>query len=449
MMIFRNTIPRRTFLRGVGAAVALPLLDGMVPAFASESAAKPNLRLGIVYVPNGIIHDKWEPATEGAGFEMTPSLTPLAPFRDRMLVLGNLDQKNAAARPGEGGAFHSRSCATFLTGVHAKPTEGNDLRAGVSFDQIAAKEFGKHTQLSSLELALDPPETAGACEPQYTCTYMNTLCWRGPTTPLPMEDQPRAVFERLFGDSDTTSPADRLARIQLQRSLLDGMTEDVGRFEKKLGPGDRAKLDEYLDAVRDVERRIQIAESQASEEIPTLERPTAIPASFDAYAKLMIDLQVLAYQTDLTRVSSLMIAHERSGRTYSEIGVPDAHHSLSHHRGDPRSIAKLVQINTYHVQLLAYLLEKLQSTRNGSGSLLDHTVILYGSGLSDGNLHTNNNLPLLVIGGAATQIKGGRFIQYPAGTPMANLYLTLLDKLGVKMDNLGDSTGKLDLLSVG
>jgi hypothetical protein len=448
MMIFKKAIPRRTFLRGVGAAVALPLLDGMVPAFASESANQAT-RLGVMYVPNGIIHDKWAPATEGASFEMTPILQPLAPFRDRVLVLGNLDQQNAAARPGEGGAFHSRSCATFLTGVHAKPTEGNDLRAGVSFDQIVAKELGKHTQLSSLELALDPPETAGACEPQYTCTYMNTLCWRSPTTPLPMLDQPRAVFERLFGDSDTTSPADRMARIRQQRSLLDAMTEDVGRFEKKLDSGDRAKLNEYLDAVRDVERRIQIAESQTSQELPTLERPTAIPASFDAYAKLMIDLEVLAYQTDLTRVASFMIAHERSGRTYSEIGVPDAHHSLSHHRGDPKSIAKLVQINTYHIKLLAYFLEKMQSTRDGSGSLLDHTVILYGSGLSDGNLHTNDDLPVLLAGGAATQIKGGRHIRFAPGTPMANLYLTLLDRMGTPVDNLGDSTGKLDLLSIG
>jgi uncharacterized protein DUF1552 len=446
MMVFKSAIPRRTFLRGVGTTLALPFLDAMTPAFGASTAA-PARRLGVMYVPNGIILDKWTPAEEGIISKLSPTLEPLAPFRDQILVLSGLNQENANARPGEGGAFHSRACATFLTGVHPKPTEGNDMAAGISVDQIVAKDFGKATQLSSLELALDPPETAGACEPQYTCTYMNTLCWRSPTTPLPMENQPRAVFERLFGDNQTTDPAERLARIQQQRSLLDAMIAEVATFKKGLGSNDRAKLAQYLDAIRDVERRIQIAEQQSSRELPRLDRPDAIPASFEAYAKLMIDLQALAYQTDLTRVVSFMVAHERSVRTYSEIGVSDSHHPLSHHRGDSKSIEKLVQINAFHTKLLAYLLERLRSTPDGDGSLLDHTVLLYGSGISDGNLHTNENLPVLIAGGGLG-VKGGRHLRYPAGTPMANLYLTILDKLGTPVDNLGDSTGKLDLLSV-
>jgi hypothetical protein len=445
MMVFKKSIPRRLFLRGVGTALALPFLDAMTPAFAG--ATTPARRLGVVYVPNGIMPDRWAPAVEGANFALTPILEPLASFRDQILVLSGLDQKNANARPGEGGAFHSRACATFLTGVHPKPTEGNDMAAGISVDQIAARALGKQTQLSSLEMALDPPETAGACEPQYTCTYMNTLCWRSPTTPLPMENQPRAVFERLFGDSQTTNPAERLARIRQERSLLDAMVEEVAGFKKDLGSGDRAKLAEYLDSIRDVERRIQIAEVQSARELPQLDRPAGIPASFSAYAKLMFDLQVLAYQTDLTRVTSFMIAHERSVRTYSEIGVPDSHHPFSHHRGDPKSIEKVVEINTFHVKLFAYLLEKLKSTPDGDGSLLDHSVLLYGSGLSDGNLHTAENLPVLVAGGGLG-VKGGRHIRYPAGTPMSNLYLTMLDKLGTRVDNLGDSTGELGMLSV-
>jgi hypothetical protein len=428
----------------MGATLALPFLDSMTPAFGA--AAKPAMRFGVVYVPNGIILDKWTPAEEGGKYQFTPTLQPLAPFRDRLLVLSGLDQKNANARPGEGGAFHSRACATFLTGVHPKPTEGNDLLAGISVDQIVARETSKYTQLASLELALDPPETAGACEPQYTCTYMNTLCWRSATTPLPMENQPRAVFERLFGDSETTNAEDRLARIQQDRSLLDAMVEEVAHFKQNLGPTDNAKLAEYLDSIRDVERRIQIAEAQSARELPALRRPEAIPASFEAYAKLMLDLQVLAYQTDLTRVASFLIAHERSVRTYSEIGVPDSHHPLSHHRGDLKSIDSLVKINTFHIKLFAYLMEKLRSTPDGDGSLLDHTVLLYGSGISDGNLHTNENLPVLLAGGGIGN--GGRHIRYPAGTPMTNLYLTLLDKVGTPVDNLGDSTGKLNLLSV-
>jgi len=294
-------------------------------------------------------------------------------------------------------------------------------------------------------MALDAPETAGACEAQYACSYMNTLCWRSAMTPLPMEYQPRFIFERLFGDSQTTNPAERLARIQEERSLLDAMTGEVASLKQRLGPSDGAKLAEYLDAIRDVERRIQIAEKETSHELPELHRPAGIPASFEAYAKLMFELQVLAYQTDLTRVVTFMIAHERSVRTYSEIGVPDSHHPLSHHRGNPKSIESLIQINTFHVKLFAYLLERLRSTADGDGSLLDHTLLLYGSGLSDGNLHTTENLPLLLAGGGLG--KGGRHVRYPPNTPLSNLFLTMLDKVGTPLDSFADSTGKVDLLS--
>ena len=403
MMIFKKSIPRRTFLRGAaGATLALPLLDGMIPAFAgpTDTVAKPVLRMGFVYVPLGVMLNKWTPSTEGANFEMTPTLAPLAPFKDQLLVLSGLDQKRANPEPGEGGAFHTRATAAWLTGVHPKQTMGVDIRGGVSVDQIAAKEMGKHTQLGSLELGMDPSEAAGVCEPGFTCAYINTLCWRGPQTPLPMENVPRAVFERLFGDNETTDSAARLKRAQENRSLLDAMTEDVAHLETGLGSKDRAKLSEYLDAVRDVERRIQVAEEQSSRELPTLERPGGgFPASFEEYAKLMFDLQVLAYQADLTRVITYRIAKEASGRAYRDIGIADGHHGLSHHMFNPVAIAKLIKINEFHVKLLAYYLDRLRSTPDGDGSLLDHTMIVYGSGISDGNLHTNENLPTLMVGG--------------------------------------------------
>jgi len=447
MMIFKKVMPRRMFLRGLGATVALPLLDGMVPAFATaaESAVKPVSRLGFVYVPHGAIMNKWTPATEGTSFEMTPILEPLAPFRDRLLVLSGLDHKEAVQLPGEGGAYHSRATATFLTGVHPKATEGLDIHAGVSVDQIAARELGKHTQLTSLEMALDSVERVGTCEPKYTCAYLNSISWRSPTTPLPMEHQPRAVFERLFGDSDSTDPAVRRARIQEDRSILDAVTEEVTRSLKGLDPSDRAKLSEYLDAIRDIERRIQIAEQQSARELPVLERPVGVPATLEEYGKLMFDLLVLAYQADLTRVSTFMVAHELSVRTYPEIGVSDPHHPLSHHRGDPKMIEKVLQIDTFHTKLFAYFLEKMQATKDGNGSLLDHAMIVYGSGISDGNLHYHDNLPVLLVSGGAGQLKGGRHVRYPKGTPMTNLYLTMLENLGVPVASIGDSTGKLDL----
>ena len=448
MMIFKKAMPRRTFLRGVGTALALPLLDGMVPAFAGAlDSASGNLRFSVVYVPNGIIMDKWTPPTEGANFELMPILEPLAPFRDRILLLSGLTLKSANPFPGEGAGDHPRSSAAFLTGMHAKTAEGSELHVGISVDQIAAKELGKQTQLASLELALDAPDLVGACESGYSCAYYNTISWRSETTPMPMENHPRAVFERLFGDTGTVDPASRLARIQENRSILDSVTQAVNRVLKTLGPSDQVKLAEYLDAIRDVERRIHAAEEQSSRELPSVERPVGIPATFDEHAKLMFDLQVLALQCDLTRVLTFMLGRELSVRTYREIGISDPHHPLTHHQNDPGKIAKVLQINMFHARMFAYFLEKLQSTSDGDGSLLDHTIVLYGGGISDGNMHLHDNLPVLLVAGSRSQIKGGSHVRYPKEreTPMTNLHLALLEKLGIPQEHLGDSTGKLSL----
>ncbi len=447
MMIFKKAIPRRTFLRGAGATLALPLLDGMVPAFATklDTAAQSPVRLSIVYSPNGMNMAKWTPAAEGAAFELSPILKPLASFRDRRLVLTGLNNNAGDALPGEGeNAPHERAGAVFLTGVHPK-REGH---VAISVDQIAAKELGKHTQVASLELGLHSNEVVGACEKGWSCAYMNTLSWRTPTMPLPVEYRPRAVFERLFGDSNSTDPAVRLTRIRKDRSLLDSVTQAVARLMGAVGPSDRTRLAQYLDAMRDIERRIQMAEVQSSRELPVLDRPVGIPATFEDHAKLMFDLQVLAYQTDLTRVGTFMMGRGQSNRTYREIGVPDAHHPLSHHQSDPVKLEKLFKINLYHSRLFAYFLEKLQSTPDGDGSLLDHVMIVYGSAMSDGNAHWLQNLPILLLGGGAGQIQWGRHLRYPKDTPMTNLFLTLLDKLGTPVENFGDSTGKLDLSSV-
>jgi hypothetical protein len=423
--------------------LALPLLDGMIPAFAKPLAAASPLRLSFVYVPNGIIMDKWTPAEEGAGFQLTPILEPLAGFRDRLLVLSGLAHNNGAAQAGEGAGDHARAAAVFLTGAHPKKTEGFDFRTGISIDQVAAKELGQHTQLASLEIGLDANEIVGACDCGYSCAYSNTLCWRSPTTPMPMENHPRAVFERLFGDSESTDAVERRDRLEEDRSVLDYVTQDVARLLGGVGPGDRAKLTEYLDAVRDVERRIQLGEEQSSRELPTLERPEGIPATFTEHAKLMIDLQVLAYQTDLTRVISFMMGREQNTRVYTELGISDSYHPLTHHMHDPAKIEKVVQIDVLHTQMLAYFLEKLQSAPDGDGTLLDHLLLVYGSALSDGNMHVHNDLPILFVGGGVGPIQGGRHLRYPQNTPTANLYLTVLDQLGIAVDQFGDSTGRL------
>ncbi len=446
MIITRKYISRRTFVRGMGTALALPLLDAMIPAAAASPVSQAKARLGFFFVPNGITMDQWTPVGEGAGFEMTPILEPLAPFRDRLLVLSGLDHRTGLALDGEDSGEHARSSATFLTGVHPLKTEGLDTRVGTSVDQIAARELGKHTQLASLELALESTDVVGGCDSGYSCAYVNTLSWRTPTTPMPMENHPRAVFERLFGDSDSTDPTVRLARIQEDRSILDVVTQQVSRLLRDLGSSDRSKLTEYLDAVRDVERRIQMAEGQSTQEVPALDRPEGIPATIEEHAKLMFDLQVLAYQSDLTRVTTFMIGRAQSQRVYREIGITDPYHSTSHHQNDPEKIAKVLKIDLFHTRMFAYFLEKMRSTPDGDGSLLDHSMIVYGSGLSDGNLHLHTDLPVLLAGGGRGRINGGRHIRYPQGTPMTNLFVSLLEMAGVPTPNLGDSIGKLPYL---
>ena len=449
MTIFKKAIPRRTFLKGAGTMLGLPVLNSMVPAFASSPypPGQAPVRLGVVYVPNGIIMEKWTPAAEGANFELAPIMESLAPVKDQVLVLSGLNHLKANPAAGEGAGDHQRASSVFLTGVHAKTTEGTDMEVGVSADQIAARELGKHTQLASLELGVDSPDIVGSCESGYTCAYFNTISWRTATTPNPMENKPRAVFERLFGDSSSTDPAARLTRIRENHSILDSVMQSMSRLLKGLGPDDQAKLAEYLEAIRDVERRIQMAEEQGAQELPSLERPVGIPSTFQEHAKLMFDLQTLAYQTDLTRVTSFMMGRELTGRTYREIGIPDAHHGLTHHSGDVQMIEKVIQINTYHMKMFSYFLEKLRSTPDGDGSLLDHSTIIYGAGISNGNMHKHDDLPILLAGGGGGKFKGGRHLRYPKEDqiPMTNLYLTVLDKLGIPVESLGDSSGKLEM----
>ncbi len=445
MVVLRKSIHRRAFLRGSGAALALPLLDAMFPALAVSAERERPIRLSFIEVPNGIMMDKWTPKTEGA-LTITPVLEPLAKFKDRMLILSGLDQHQAEAFANEVGGDHPRACTAWLTGAHARMTSGADLRAGISVDQVAAREFSKYTQLASLEIGLESAEVVGACESAYSCAYYNTISWRNETTPLPMENRPRAIFERLFGDSGSTDPKIRMARTKENRSILDAVAEDVTRLRGRLGRADRGKIDQYLEAVRDVERRIQLAESQGAPKLPQLGGPIGIPVAFSEYYRLMADLQVLAWQTDMTRVCTFQIGHEMSGRAYPEVGFGDAHHSVTHHQGDPEKIAKTTQINIFHTKMLAYYLEKLRATPDGDGSLLDHSMIVYGSALSDGNLHLYTDLPVLLVAGGVKRIKGGRHVRYRGGVPMTNLLLTMLDRAGVPhVDKLGDSTGRLDI----
>ena len=450
MIITNKALPRRTFLRGVGATLALPVLDAMVPALAASSsiAANTPTRVGFVYVPNGMIMKQWTPTTLGTGFELSPIMKSLAPFRDQMLVLSGLAHNNGVAWEGEGAGDHSRAGAVWLTGEHPKKTEGADLRAGISIDQIMAQEFRQHTQLGSLEMILDNNAVVGTCGSGYSCAYNNTLSWSTPNTPVPMENKPRAVFERLFGDLESTDASARQTRMFQERSLLDLVSQDVSRLFKALGAKDQAKLTEYLDSIRDIERRIEIAEKQSDRELPAVERPQGIPSTFTEHAKLMMDLQVLAYQTDMTRVITLMMGGEATTRVYHELGISEGYHPLSHHQKDSDKISQVLQIDKLHTEIFAYFLEKMRATPDGDGSLLDHSMIVYGSALADGNMHEHFDLPTLLVGGASGRIKGGSHIEYSQHTPMTNLYLTMLDKLGIQRERFGDSTGKLILPSV-
>jgi hypothetical protein len=445
MLITKTSLHRRTFLRGMGTTLALPVLDAMVPALSAlkDTAAKPVQRFGAVYIGNGANMSQWTPATEGVGFEFSPILKPLEAFRDRVLVVTGLDNWPAMDQ-GDTGGQHSRAGVAFMSAAHPKQTEGADVRAGATIDQIAAQELCKDSKLPSLELALDRIDVVGACEHRYACAYVNSVSWRTPTMPLPMETNPRFVFERLFGSGDTTE--ERLVRSQEDRSILDVVTKQISRLRGTLGARDNAKLSEYLDAIRDVERRIERVEADNTGlDVP--ERPTGVPSTVKEHAALMFDLQVLAFQADITRVCTLMLAREISSQTYPEIGLPDGHHSISHHGTSPEKQASYAKLNAYHVQMFADFLEKLQTTSDGDGTLLDHSLLLYGSGMSEGNTHNNLNVPVLVVGGAGAHIRGGRHVRYAKGTPLSNLSLTLLDKVGVPLEKFGDSTGRLDFLS--
>jgi hypothetical protein len=440
MWITKKHLPRRTFLRGMGVSMALPLLDAMVPALTAQTrtAANPLPRLGFVYIPHGAIMDQWTPKTEGTDFEFTRILKPLEPFRNRLNIISGLGHKAADTT-----AVHSLSPTTWLSGVRPKPTQGVDAFAGVTADQIAAAHIGQETVLPSLELATeDHSGLIGSCDRDYGCIYMNTLSWRTPTTPLPMEINPRKVFERMFGQGG--SPERRAERNQEDHSILDAISKEAGDLGRNLGPKDRATVSEYLENVREIERRIQKAgQEQENSDLVLPEAPAGIPFSYDQHVKLMYDLAALAYQANITRVFTFMVAREVSNRTYPQIGVPDGHHATSHHQNKPEKIEKLVKIQNYHLGLFAEFLKKLESTPDGAGSLLDHSLILYGSNMSNSNLHNHFPLPNLVLGGGAGRIVGGRHLRYPDHTPMSNLLLTLLDKAGVPMDNLGDSTGKM------
>jgi hypothetical protein len=443
MIVTKLALPRRAFLRGVGATISLPLLDAMVPALSAmtKTAANPVKRLGFVYVPNGVILDRFTPASQGAGFAFTPILQPLEHLRDRVTVVSGLALKPAEAA-GDGSGDHARGSAAWLSAVHAKRTEGADLEGGTTIDQLAADKLGADTPLRSLELVVDDvSQLIGSCDSGYACSYTNTLCWRTPTTPLPMQTNPRVVFERMFGDGGGAEA--RIAQSREDRSILDSVTESAGQLSRRLGAHDRLKFVQYLDGIREVERRIAKIEDQSNEHLTLPAPPVGVPDSVEEHLKLMLDLQVLAYQADVTRVSTFMLGRELSQRTYGQIGVPEPHHGLSHHGGDPAQIAKVVKIDTYHVSLLAYYLDKLAATPDGDGTLLDHALILYGGSIANGNAHTHSPLPALLAGGAVGQLQGGRHMRYPDGTPMANLLLTVLDKVGVELDHIGDSTGRL------
>ena len=435
-MITRKAISRRIMLRGLGSAVALPLLDSMVPALCG--AAKPFNRFGVVYVPNGMIMQNYLPAKDGADYEMTPTLSALEPLREHFQILSGL---NCIPMPGRPGGAHAKASTRFLTDI-SPPTSETWLDAGISVDQILAQQIGKNTQLASLELAIESGETAGSCDTGYACPYTNTLSWTGPSTPLPTQNNPRLVFERLFGDSRSTDPKERRGRMRQQKSILDSVTQEVSRFKGALPQSDQTKLTEYLDSVRGVERRIQNAETE-NRQLPLVDRPDGIPANWEDHIKLMFDLMVLAYQSDLTRVITLMVGHEQSGMTYPQIGVPDAHHPISHHQREPEKVAKTAKINAYHVKMFTYLLERLRDTPDGDGTLLDHMTMIYGAGIADSNSHAPVNIPFLLAGGGAGNLKGGRHTDLK-GVPLANLHLTLMDQFGVSWDRIGDSTGRLD-----
>ena len=439
MTITKRALPRRTVLRGLGATVALPLLDAMVPAATAlaQTPARPVHRFQAIYAPNGMAMPYWTPAAEGTGFELTPILTPLAPFRDRLLGLSGLRSSWTYV--------HAGASASFLTGTASGGRNETDVLASTSIDQLLARELGKETQLGSLEVSMDRAANAGQCTAGLSCAYTQTISWRSPTLPLPMENNPRAVFERLFGDSGSAAPEARRARRVQKQSILDSVNDKLGHLKLAVGASDRTKIDEYTEAVRDVERRIQKAEQQNEVDPTFIQQPQGPPRVFEDHMRLMFDLQLLALQTDLTRVVTFMLGREQSTRSFPQVGVPDAHHSLSHHEDEPDRIALMSKINAYHVELVGGYLARLEATADGDGSLLDHMTLLYGAGISNSTRHSGRNLPLLLVGGGAGRWKGGRHLRYTGETSNANLLLTLLDKMDMPLDRLGNSTGKLEI----
>ncbi len=444
MIVTKKALPRRTVLRGIGATVALPFLDAMAPALTAtaRTVANPLPRLGFVYAPNGMFLPNFHPVGAGGkGFEMSPILKPLEPYREQMVVVSGLSNRGLVST-NEGGGVHTRAHGGWLSGVLPKRTEGADIEAGKTIDQYAADTLGADTSLRSLELTTDSNFTVGNCENGYSCTYQNSTSWRTATTPLPHERDPRVVFQRLFGDGGSVEA--RLAQMQTDRSILDSVTESIGRLERRLGLRDRTSVEEYLDAVREIERRIQRAEqSNATTPLPTVEQPSGVPDDYDEHVSLLFEMLVLAYQADVTRVSCTQMARELSGRTYPNIGVPEAHHSVSHHQLDPHNIEQYTKINTHQMSLFAGMVERMHNTPDGDGTLLDHTILLYGTGMGDGDHHTPYNLPVTLVGGGCGQLAGGRHMVYELDTPFMNLGVSLLDKVGARVDTVSDSTGRL------
>jgi Protein of unknown function (DUF1552) len=444
-IITKKHLSRRTFIRGMGVTLSLPLLDSMVPAQTAlaQTAARPQVRLGLCFIPHGAVMNAWTPAEEGP-LKLSSILSPLEAHKDKVVVLSNLAHQMAGPQgPGDNGGDHTRCPAVFLNGVHPKRTDGADIQAGVTIDQMAAQKIGQDTLLPSLELAVeDYSGLVGSCDVGFSCTYMNTISWRTPTNPLPMEINPRVVFDRMFGDGATTE--ERLRRIDTQRSILDAVTAQVRRLQGDLGPGDRNRVVEYLDTVREIERRIQISEHQAANaDLDVPATPTGIPDDHEEHTKLMFDLMALAFQADITRISTFMMAREVSYRTFPKLGISEAFHPASHHQNNAARLETLAKINTFHVSLVSHFLDRLKATPDGDGTLLDHSLILYGSAMSNSNVHNHAPLPVLIAGGAAGRLKGGRHLKYPEGTPMSNLLLTILNKAGIEQERVGDSTGLL------
>jgi hypothetical protein len=446
MIITQKHLSRRTFLRGAGGLIGLPLLDAMVPALGWARDTKPQTptRLCFVYVPNGMVMSSWTPATQGKDFEFTPILKPLEPFREHTLVLSRLMDYNANAL-GDGGGDHARAAASFLTGAHPRET-GSDIYAGVSADQVAAQAIGHQTRLASLELGLEDQRIVGLCDGKYSCAYTSCISWRTPTTPLPPVPNPKHVFERLFGTVDSQrDPAAAARKARYRQSILDGAVEETRHLKSDLGPADQRKLDEYLTAVRDVERAIQLARRDRPASRPPGEPPSGIPADTAEHARLMFDLLTLAFQADLTRVATMMIGRESSIRSYDHLGLPESHHQLSHHRNNPATLAKLVKIQTYHMELFAKFVAKLRSTQDGDATLLDRCMILYGAGIADSNRHTHDRLPILVVGRGNGTLRTGRHIDYGKDIPVTNVLLAMLERVNVRPGRLGDSTGLLEI----